>query len=76
MIEFSAPLPEFNMTAFKVSPITCSAQDEQWVMKLPAIITQDISPVVVKLEPIGSYAQDFEMIQNTVVLVNSAIDKF
>ena len=45
-------------------------------MKLPSIITEDISPVVTKLEPIGSYAQDFENIQNTVVLVNQALDKY
>ena len=75
-VKFTGPLPEFIMSTFEVSPITCSAQDEQWMMKLPEITTLDISPVKMVLEEEGSFNHYFILRENFLFLKDQAIIDF
>ena len=48
-IEFKAEPPKFIMDDWKADPLTCTDKDASWSVQLPAVTTEDVSPVVVNL---------------------------
>ena len=42
--------PEFDLSEWKVQPLSCSKKDKIWVMTLPNITSTEISPVTVEMK--------------------------
>ena len=80
-ISFEGVPPEFDMTEFKVEPITCSETDAQWSMQLPPLTNNatDAGPVQIELRASSddeAQGQIFVLNEDIVVLSDSFATKY
>lgn len=75
-IQFTSKPPEFILDGFTTKPLTCTEDDSNWSLQLPAATTEEFSAVEVTLLATEDDGEYFVLTDGILSLTDSARQDF